>query len=316
MIDVLLVPLDGSELAEATLPYATAIQHAFGSRLVLVRVVGRPKESGDCVEWRLSQAEAQSYVDGIVERLQEEGVEAEAIVTAGKPSEAILETAREQKADLVALCSHGAGGSSPFKVSGTAHKVLSSGALSVLLVRAGERPRTPEDSTVKRILVPMDGSARSEWALRFAATVARSSGAELLLLQVLPYPDVPLPPEEQTQLERLFETGRSHAADRLNSWATQLAGPDLTIHSNVMVAPSIPRAIDEVATRVDASLVVLSAHGMTPTDAWPHGSVTDAVLQYGAKSVLVLQDAPARYREERPHQSRRRSARPLTARAT
>jgi len=313
MIDVILLPLDGSELAEAALPYAAAIQKAFQSRLLLLRVVGRTEGGSNGVEWRLSQAEARSYVDGIVERLQEDGVEADAMVTAGMPSEAILETAREEEADLVVLSSHGAGGPSPFEVSGTAHKVLSSGDLSVLLVRVGEGVRRPEKVTLKRILVPMDGSARSEWALCLAATVARSSGAELFLLQILPRPEGVLPMKEQSEMDRLLEKGRRAADDRLKGWMTQLEAPDLSIRSEVKVAPSVPRAIDEVARREDASLVILSAHGTTASDAWPYGSVSGAVLQHGATPVLVLQDAAARMQEKQSSQSRWRSTRPEAA---
>lgn len=313
MFDVILVPLDGSELAEATLPYATAIQRAFGSRLLLLRVVGRREGAKDCVEWRLSQAEARSYVEGVAERLAEEGTETEAIVTTGKPSEAILETARERGADLVAITSHGAGGASPFEVSGTAHKVLSSGDLSVLLVRMGEGARTPEENHLKRILVPMDGSARSEWALRLAAAVARSSGAELLLLQVLTRPQGVLPPKEQVEMSRLLEASRTTAADRLDEWGSRLERSDLPIRSEVMVAPSVPRAIDEVAMREDASLVILSAHGTTASDAWPYGSVSGSVLQHGTTPVLILQDAPARFQEEGAQRPRWKASRPDTA---
>lgn len=314
MIDVILVPLDGSELAEATLPYAAAIQKAFGSRLLLLRVVGRPEGMSNGVEWRLSQAEARSYVDNIVEKWQEEGVEAEAIVTAGKPSEAILETARGEEADLVVISSHGAGGPSPFEVSGTVHKVLFSGDLSFLLVRVGEGTREPREEPLKRILAPTDGSARSEWALCLAATVAWSSGAELLLLQVLPRPDVALPTKEQGEMDRLLEKGRRRADDRLKGWMAQHEAPDLSIRSEVMIAPSVPRAIDEVARHEDASLVILSAHGTTTaSDAWPYGSVSGAILQHGATPVLILQDAPARNQKERSHRSRWKRARPDTA---
>lgn len=313
MVDVILVPLDGSELAETTLPYAAAIQKAFDSRLLLLRVVGRREGMSNGVEWRLSQAEARSYVDGIVERLQEAGIEAEAIVTAGKPSESILETAREEEADLVVVSSHGAGGPSPFEVSGTAHKVLSSGERSVLLVRVGEGSREPRGESLKRILAPTDGSARSEWALCLAATVARSCGAELLLLQILPRPEVALPTNEQDEMDRLLEKGKRSADVRLKGWMAQLEAPDLSMRSEVVMAPSIPRAIDAVARREDASLVILSAHGTAASDAWPYGSVSGAVLQHGSTPVLILQDVPARNSDERSHRSRWKTARPDTA---
>lgn len=292
MIEVILVPLDGSALAEATLPYALAVQRAFSSRLLLLRVVGDAEGSGDSVEWRLSRAEAHSYLEGIAEELREEGCEAEPMVTAGKPSEAILETAREREADLVLLSSHGAGGPSPFEVSGTAHKVLSTGATSVLLVRVAQGARPSRNAELETILVPVDGSARSDWALCLATSIARSSGAELLLLRVLPRPEGLLPGSDEREVDRLLEASRRTAEERMAARVRQVKAPDLEIRTRVVVASSVPRTIDDVATREKASLTVLSAHGSTADERWPYGSVSGALLRNGSSPVLIFQDAP------------------------
>lgn len=311
MIDVILLPLDGSDLAEATLPFAAAMQRAFSSKLILLRVVGDGEDAGDSVEWRLRQAEARNYLEAVVDDLAGQGIEAEAIVTAGKACEAILEVIREQNADLVLLTSHGAGGPSQFEVSGTAHKVLSAATTSVLLVRvAGGVPST-EKAALKTVLVPMDGSQRSEWALCLAASVARANGAELILLWVLPRPEAVLPGSGGAEIEALLEASRKNAENRMKGWVSQLVSPELTVKTRVLVAASIPRAIDEFAVQEKVSLTVLSAHGGAPDDGWPYGSVSGAVLHHGTTPVLVFQDAPSRAsKNPRQRRSQRRRSRP------
>ncbi|NIP56775.1 MAG: universal stress protein, partial [Gemmatimonadetes bacterium] len=97
--------------------------------------------------------------------VREEGVRVECRVSSGSPSEEILETARTWNAEMIVLSSHGRGESVSFGLGGTAHKVTSAASASVLLVRIPPGSTEPaEFRGVERILVPVDGSPRAEWA--------------------------------------------------------------------------------------------------------------------------------------------------------
>src|SRR5690606_14201337 len=103
----------------------------------------------------------------------------------------ILAAVRDERADLLLLTSHGEGGISEFRVSSTAAKVIASAECSVLLVPALETAEMSEEtSKYTRIVVPVDGSARSDWAALQAACIAQGSEAELVLVHVVRHPEL------------------------------------------------------------------------------------------------------------------------------
>lgn len=140
-----LVPLDGSSLAEQILPHAIGMARLFGSRLTLLRVaragpsfgypsvpLGVPLEPVDAVE-------AKRYLDGVAERMRAEGLEAGALVARNPvPARAIAEYAEANDVDLIALATHGRGGLSRLVLGSTADKVIRSCLVPVLAYR----PRT------------------------------------------------------------------------------------------------------------------------------------------------------------------------------
>jgi len=139
-----LVPLDGSDVAETALPAATRIADDFGGELVLVRVVPSPVEltsiygvtgvelRGEAYETRLG--EARSYLDGVAGRLKGRAVQVQAIEGEGA-AEGIAEAARHHQADLIAIASHGRGGLERALLGSVADKVLRATTRPVLIAR-------------------------------------------------------------------------------------------------------------------------------------------------------------------------------------
>ncbi|MBI4522018.1 MAG: universal stress protein, partial [Gemmatimonadetes bacterium] len=258
MIQRILIPLDGSAWAECALPYARLLQRAFGSKIALLRVL-EPDSSGDeppdSVDWRLLRVEAESYLQMVADRLARQGGEVETFVTVGRASESILETARDWGADLMALSSHGRSGPSRFGLSGTAHKVLSAGETSILLVRVPCAAPGPSEPELKRILVPVDGSARSEWALCLATALARSAGSEIVMIWVIPRPEGVGHVLDEALGTRVVEESRQRADDQLRKLSGEHGAADIAMRCQCVVAGSVARAIDETALREGASLV-------------------------------------------------------------
>lgn len=146
----ILVPLDGSELAEAALPLAAGVARRSGAGVVLVRVTGIgvlvdspyiPPAIDTAAEVEGERREAWRYLEGVAERLGSEGVEVDGLeVREGPPAAAILELAREG-ADMVAMATHGRGGFRRWLLGSVSDKVLRGADVPVLLVR----PEDPED---------------------------------------------------------------------------------------------------------------------------------------------------------------------------
>ncbi|HEX6199890.1 MAG TPA: universal stress protein [Thermoanaerobaculia bacterium] len=305
MIRRVLVPLDGSRMAEAALGHAAAIVTALGAGLVLLRVVeGRAAltdPAAASVDWRLRRVEAEAYLRQVAARLSEEGVEAATEVVEGKAADEIVQFVRGRAVDLVVLAAHGRGAAREFPFGGTVHKVLASAPASVMVIRPpSEGAPSTARVVYRRILVPVDGSPASEWALCLAASVARGHGAELLILQVVPDPELtcerlPRSAEETELLGRLQELQRERGLRYLREMEAKLAQEDLPVRCRVVGAAQIAEGVQEVAVEEGADLVALSAHG-TAEAAFPYGKVAQRLLARSPVPVLVFQDLPAAVR--------------------
>lgn len=294
MIVHVVVPLDGSDRAEAALPHARVIAQVFGADVHLVRVIPPGRAGGitrDAVEWRLAQAEASRYLDGWGRRLREAGVDVSTEVLEGEPAREIVSVLRGREDDLVVLTPHGHSGATEYRLGGTAQKIVAEGGASLLLVRPGNG----DEGAYRSILVPVDGSPRGDWALCTAASIARAVGARLVIAHVVAAPErVPGPaPESTGSLEdRLMERCRDAARAYLAERRDQLAGPDLEVETRVVASGRVAAALHRLASEIGADLMVVSAHGRSGAAPWPYGSVAGNLLSYAGIPVLVLQDQP------------------------
>lgn len=299
MIDRILLPLDGSERAETALPVVLDLARAFRSRVLLLRVV-RKGDAGpggyppDPAEWALGRCAATAYLEALRSRFQEHQIATEVHIAEGCPADEIVEAVERHEVDLVAITSHGEGGDSQFKISGTAHKVLTAARASVLLLPSGQ-PGT-WTGAIERVLVPLDGSARAEWALRVALSVAREGKGELIVLHVVLPPSLEVPgvDEELVELAARYTARSKRLAGRYLKEAIERLGvADVALHPRVLVGNNVTRTLLRVAEAEGAGLVVLSAHGADARVGVKFGTVTRGVVDHANLPVLVLQDAPA-----------------------
>ncbi|HEU4455125.1 MAG TPA: universal stress protein [Longimicrobium sp.] len=298
MVERILVPLDGSALAEQALPHALAVARAFGSEVLLLRVLGSPTGPVNGVDWRLRRAEASLYLDNVAARLGGAGVEISRHVATGNAPEQILAAVRKRKADLLVLCRHGEGGLTEFHLSGTAAKLVESANCSILVVDPDEAGGSAAAgaASYRTVLVPVDCSKRSEWAVSLAAAIARAAGAELVLVHVASPPEVVEPasgnPRASLLSRGLWEINRDAARTYLDALAARIGAPGLAVRRRVVenghVGPTLLRTMREEG----ASLVVLSAHGHAPALGASYGSVASALVADSTAPVLIFQDAP------------------------
>jgi nucleotide-binding universal stress UspA family protein len=296
MFERILVPLDGSPLAECTLPHAVHLGNAFGSVLHLLTVTEAPPplaDEVDSAEWRMARAEVQGYLNRLAEELGDQGVRASPHVLEGDAPTRALDLAREIRADIVPLSRHARGGVTDFPMSGTAFKIVSGACTSVLLVRAAGFGGQG-DETYRRVLAPVDCSKRSDWSAHVAGVIARSAGAELVLAAVVPVPELlgeASEWEDQTRLARqLVERNRETAARHLDTLRQNLQSDDLTVRCRTLEAAEVGRALQRIETEESPSLIVVSAHGRSGDVGWSYGSVTKRLLDHAVGPLMVLQD--------------------------
>lgn len=141
----ILVPLDGSELAEKALPFATAEAKAHGASLVLLRVVHPvffdfedPVSEGEQVIIEKERDQAGKYLDEVVKMLSVEGLEIwEEIgeeIGEGEIAEVIITTAKADMCDLICMSTHGFSGRGPFAWSRVTDKVAKASEVPLLLI--------------------------------------------------------------------------------------------------------------------------------------------------------------------------------------
>ncbi|HSG46538.1 MAG TPA: universal stress protein [Longimicrobiales bacterium] len=303
MIDRILVPLDGSTEAEAVIPVTLGLARAFGSEVILLRVVEGEHHAGapwtDPLEWRLARTEAMRYLRDVKPRFGDAAASVDLDVGAGAAAEEILEAVRARAADLLVITSHGRGGASAFPMAGTAHKIASMAEVSLVVVPCGE---VETSDTTGPVLVPIDGSQRSEWALRVASALTRSSGAELVALHVVRTPEVlPVPGVEEVKRfsDDYVRAGTAAAQRYLDDAVARLVAEDVPHRTRVATGSSVPRTIEDVAEEELASLVVLCAHGRSAEEGCPFGTVAGGFLSRARRPLFLLQDRPVREGEAR-----------------
>ena len=132
MFKRILVPLDGSEIAEGVLPVVKAEAHCHGATVVLIRVIAPFRSSLMMVPSLLEQANAQAltiverYLQDVAERLRSEGLEVETRIERGPPAERILDVAEGEGCDLIIIGSHGETGAMRWRFGGVAFKIVKS----------------------------------------------------------------------------------------------------------------------------------------------------------------------------------------------
>ncbi len=288
MYRTILVPLDGSPLAERALPYAEALARASGARLLLVRAALAHTFPGvDPTEDQVKAVrEAEDYLATIAAQLARQGV-VETAVFYGEPVEAILEETRLRKADLVVMATHGRSGVSRWVYGSVAEAVLAESPVPVLLVQAWrDEGKLAPLAEHPRLIVPLDGSPFAEEVLPVALEVAGKLGGELVLLHVVSVSGQAVAAGRQPAgLEALKDEARDYLRQVADRLATSDAG--LRVQYEVRVGPAA-EAIVAASHDLDASLVVMATHARTGLDRILLGSVAQGVLRHGSIPVLLV----------------------------
>ncbi len=284
MILNILVPLDGSVLAEAALPGALWFSKLFDTRITLLHVIERNAPASIHGERHLTnEADALAYLKSVAEHFPE-GTEVAFHVHTEEVSNvarSIAMHAGELVQDMVVMCSHGKSGLRQFMVGSIAQKVISYGSTPVLLIHP-QRDQKALFEHVDRLLVALDDDPEHSCGLEMAGVVAEKSGAGLRLVNVVPRLESLkgqeaaasklLPAATIALLEIEQEEALSTLAERAKPWREQ--GIDVAWK---VVRGDPPEKIVEEAASANADMIVLSTHGKTGIGAFWAGSVAPRV---------------------------------------
>lgn len=295
MYERILVPLDGSELAQIALPYAEKLAGVLGSQLILIYV----SESVDDRYHHMHQFYIQQMVEATKQNaeryLDKRGgrtIKVDSVILAGDPAEEIVKYAGKEDIGLIVMSTHGRSGIKRWAMGSVVDKVLRATRQPLALVRAkGARPdMLVERNILSKILVTLDGSKESEAVIPYIEELASKLKAEVILLQVIA-PDYHIyaagGPEYGVYAEQQMESMKKFARDYLEEIITRLKQREVTAKAEIMLG-TVAETIINFADQTNASLVAMTTHGRSGVSRWALGSVAERVLRAGNTPLLLV----------------------------
>lgn len=258
-IERIMVPLDGSALAEYALPIAELLARRVDGRIDLMSVAsGRVGDTGEPAE---SRSATEAYLNRLAETLRERGVKADISMRSGNIPEEIGRHGIESNADVIVMATHGRSRVERLLGRNIATAVVRQTELPVLVVRPTDT-WTSRHTAFKKLLVSLDGSVDSEEVLPSARILARYFDSTIVLLAV---------PEAESEVPRLQQY--------LESVSTALGEIGITAETRV-TGSGASRTITNVAESEGCDLIMMATRGRGAPEQIDVevGSVTESVV--------------------------------------
>jgi nucleotide-binding universal stress UspA family protein len=305
MFKRILVPLDGSDLAEEAIGLAAAIARRSNATLDLLMVHQPAVPVRRDPSWVEKEIVAEkAYLERVAGELASgAGVESSCTLVRGKPAEQIVTRSLDGSADLVVMTSHGRTGWSRAWIGSVADAVMRGATVPVLMLRPAEHRhnRRALHRGIERMLVPLDGSAVSMEVMLPAARMAKCWGARVDLIRVVEpvpmiLPDIGFPEAYLPSITDQEATNAvaAQARQELARDAEALRREGVTIGSQtVVVSIHTARMIADYAVAHEVDLIAMATHGRGMSRMFI-GSVADKVRRASEVPVMLVRPRYAR----------------------
>jgi nucleotide-binding universal stress UspA family protein len=296
MFKHLLVPLDGSQLAESALPFAASLGETLAAKVTLLHVIEKGAPDQVHQEPHLTAAkEANAYLAKVARRdfPREVAVDwhVHARAVPNVVDSIVLHAQKDFQPDLIVLCSHGRSGMRDIVSSSIAQQVVAGSTIPVLLVKPKDgRPAQP---TFRKILVPLDNESAHDQSLPIAKDLAQAYRAEITMICVIPtlttlsgekaVAGTLLPGTAAAYLEMTEENARQHFQEHLKEFKTAHLSAQATIARGDPVS-----IIAKTAQSIDADLILFATHGSAGFEAFWRGSVAANVARRTDIPLLLI----------------------------
>lgn len=317
MFKKILIPLDGSDNSEKIGNFATGVARALGAEISLLTVVDPEtfhRPNGELVEILNSQSDvpqdeststdgdsglsdeggerrlvdsaifrAERYLKYEADRLIVPGLVISTHVAIGKPVDEIVQRISEINADLVAMATHRGSVIARGVLGSNTDRVIRSSTVPVMTIRPGELDKFVGNEGAPNVLVvPLHRSEMSEQAVGPALEIARSSGAEIVFIEVV---------QQLVGMGVEYYYAGNEDRDQSIAYLQQFVEKAETLgvkaSADVMTGPPAVRIIEK-AQEFDGSLIVISSHGSAGLKRWVVGSVADKVIRSSRRPVVVI----------------------------
>ncbi len=308
----ILVPLDGSALAEQVLPSVRSLASLMPSTIHLLHIVaeadryhllfddpygvGEPtitttapasQTATAATSWDVLRQNATTYLSQQAERLEAAGFQAEFEVRLGDAPEIIAETAERIGAKMIAMATHGYSGLRRWALGSVTDKVMHITNTPMLIVRGAEKKAG--EPSFKRIMLTLDGSTLARQATPLATEIATLAQAELVVLTAVapPYLEAPELMGAYYSYDEALVAVRERLRDELGLYADVLKQHHVPV-TPVAVSGLPAEAIVDEAEERNIDLIVMATHGAGGLRRWALGSVADKIIHTSTTPLLVV----------------------------
>jgi len=292
--------LDNSTQGQMIFRHTKAIADGLGIPLNIIHVMeGTNTEHGpsDPIQWQIKYQEAKDYLRGILNEEHQDVVSHDHILLNGIAGDEISRWAKDHYGSLMVVASRSSlsdGGGHPREqhdyLGDMAQKLLEGSAASLLLVPPGVPDTAP--ACYKRLLVPLDGSPRAESVLPLAIRIARKHDAELILVHMVPEPEIvetgPVDKEARDLMEQMLRYNEQKARAYLDRLQARLHSDSLAIRTLVESDGDPRERLLTLSSRLDADLIVMSAHGRTGMVGMPCGNIARHIATHARIPLLMV----------------------------
>ena len=296
IIKNLLVPLDGSLLAESVLTVASELAKKINVSITLIHMIeSDPPKTIHGQRHLTNPEQAEQYLNSIAKSKLFEGITAHIHVhdiSVKNVSQSISEHSKELHQDLVIMCTHGSGGLHDLLFGSIAQQVISLGNIPVLLINPTQNKINTHEK-FDTFLIPLDGNPEHEHVLEYSVILAKMCNAKIHLLMAIPH--FGTMSGKLTAANRLLPGTTSKMLDMIVSDAEEyLAGIQKKLEaSELKVSVSSSRndpaaAIADIAKKINADMIILGTHGKKGAEAFWEGSVTPKISKSSKIPLLLV----------------------------
>ena len=284
MYKKILIPLDGSKLAEGVLPYARLLAVPLQLPVDLLYV-----NDPDTVAPAAYSISGSDYLKQVAASFS--GVAVNGRVGNGRAAEVIVDSASQDRGILITIATHGRSGAQRWLMGSVAQKVLHASMNPLLLIRPSEATALNPDVRLTSVILPLDGSHLAEKILPHVVYLANRLKLEVVLIRTYELPTTSYfmatgvsPPDTGELGEKI----KGEVTEYLQRKAEELRAEGIEKVSFMAVAGKGAEEIIDLAKRTQNSLIAMSSHGRSGIGRWVLGSVTDRVVCYCGDPVLVI----------------------------
>lgn len=306
----ILIPLDGSSLAEQVLPYGRFLAKALRMPVQLLRVVNVNEialtskvSQGLRLEKLLLQSRLSSrtYLEAVARSFA--AAQVSCSVDAGNPPEVINENASADQNTLIVMATHGGSGIRRWLLGSVAHQLLQQSTNDMFLIRVTDEGRTGGEARLRTAIIPLDGSPLAEKVLPHIEELADRIGLKLLLLRVCVWEPALTKHPYTPSMNQWFSHLGGELHQYLGAKVQELGKRGLVDVEPMVKSGYAPDQIIGTAGETRDSLVAMCTHGNSGMNRWVLGSVTNTVVRHSRGPVLVIRGESLQSSNERPKEA-------------